>query len=105
MKEWYHNCAVFYWRAQANIEKIVRANKYQQYKMKNFFLSSCNANKLLADTLICENNLTQVKNKYIQLSSGKKTKNAAPFFIEQVEIKKNKEVSSGKKTGCQQMYF
>jgi hypothetical protein len=80
LKEWYLNWSVMYWKAQANIAKIVKQKKYTAYKMKNSFLSAQGDNKLLADTLLCSNNLDKVKNDSIQLSSGIKTRNGDPLI-------------------------
>lgn len=80
LKEWLTNYSIMYWKSQANLEKIVKQNQYAEYRSKNSFLSSTGDRKKLADTLMCQNNLADIKDTYIELSSGIKTRNGNPLI-------------------------
>jgi len=80
LKEWLDNWSIVYWKAQANIAKIVKEKRYDAYKAKNTFLSGTGDNRKLADTLMGLNDLNQVKNDSIRLSSNIKTRNGSPLI-------------------------
>jgi hypothetical protein len=58
----------------------VKEKRYDAYKAKNTFLSGTGDNRKLADTLMGLNDLNQVKNNSICLSSNIKTRNGSPLI-------------------------
>lgn len=80
LKEWVNNFAMLYWKAQANVPKIVAKGEFHSYQQKNTFISGTGFKRKIADTIMCQNDLRTLAGINIQLSTGTKIRNGDPLI-------------------------
>ncbi len=78
LKEWVTNFAMLYWKAQANVPKIIAQGQYNTYQQKNTFISGSGFKRQIADTIMCNNDLNTLNDVNIQLSTGSRIRNGDP---------------------------
>ncbi len=80
LKEWVSDFAMLYWKAQANVPKIIAQGQYNSYQQKNTFISGGGFKRQIADTIMCKNDLNTLNGVNIQLTTGGKIRNGNPLI-------------------------